>query len=391
MDPDSKKRKMNSASSCGSIVSPLKTSHNSETANLVKQLLAPLEQEVFQLRTLLKARDLEINSLRKKVTMIETQQRSYNFKMYGVNEQQNETIYDTQRIVQNVFKNSGLPPIQMENATRLGKPARFNRPIVVRLIRQSDRDLILAKRHIVRQCCNIFLEEDFSDTIENTRRELRPFITAIKKKQQKDQQRHRVSLHKDKLIVDNKEYGIDDLDKLPEDIKPAKLFTPANNKKVGFFRKYSPLSNHHIAPEKIRNVLYNCNEQFYVHQKAKHFGDHLTAKRIMETTDPAEQKRLSKSIENVNERDWDKIKDSVMKEGLYAKFSQNKDLRDFLLDTGKKEIVECNPFDRYWGVGKSLFDKDVWQNNQLHGNKLGKLLMEIRVEMGTFKNKETII
>ncbi len=66
-------------------------------------------------------------------------------------------------------------------------------------------------------------------------------------------------------------------------------------------------------------------------------------------------------------KDWEQVKNSVMKKVLIAKFS-NPSLRTLLLGTGDAELVEGNRWnDTYWGVC-----------NGVGQNMLGKLLMEVR-------------
>ena len=48
-----------------------------------------------------------------------------------------------------------------------------------------------------------------------------------------------------------------------------------------------------------------------------------------------------------------------IQEGLYAKFSQNTHLPQFLLDTEDGIILEAS-FDKFWGIGKTLRDKDLF-------------------------------
>lgn len=65
---------------------------------------------------------------------------------------------------------------------------------------------------------------------------------------------------------------------------------------------------------------------------------------------------------------WEKKKDDVMRDVLHAKFTQNKDLAQKLVDTGDAELVEGNTWgDRYWGVSDGA-----------GRNLLGNLLMELR-------------
>jgi ribA/ribD-fused uncharacterized protein len=78
----------------------------------------------------------------------------------------------------------------------------------------------------------------------------------------------------------------------------------------------------------------------------------------------AEAKDLNvKKIEN-----WEQIKDIIMEIGLYAKFTQNGDLKKKLLSTDDSLLIEDSPRDSYWGIGKD-------GNGE---NKLGILLTKVR-------------
>ncbi len=62
-----------------------------------------------------------------------------------------------------------------------------------------------------------------------------------------------------------------------------------------------------------------------------------------------------------------------------AKFSQNKDLKIFLLSTGNKVLVEASPYDKVWGVGLTKQDENITDpNNWLGINLLGFALMTVR-------------
>lgn len=62
------------------------------------------------------------------------------------------------------------------------------------------------------------------------------------------------------------------------------------------------------------------------------------------------------------------VKDHFMFQGLTAKFTQRKELRDALLLTGDHELVEDSPTDTYWGIGKDGTGQ----------NKLGRMLQLVR-------------
>lgn len=66
--------------------------------------------------------------------------------------------------------------------------------------------------------------------------------------------------------------------------------------------------------------------------------------------------------------DWEQVKDDVMRKAVYAKFSQNNELKDILLKTGLEDIIENTSNDYYWGCG----------TNGSGSNMLGIILMEIR-------------
>lgn len=71
-----------------------------------------------------------------------------------------------------------------------------------------------------------------------------------------------------------------------------------------------------------------------------------------------------------------------MKKGNFLKFSQNEKLKEFLLSTDNKIIVEASPYDAIWGIGMLETDRDaqnplLWKGENL----LGFALMEVRNEL----------
>lgn len=69
-------------------------------------------------------------------------------------------------------------------------------------------------------------------------------------------------------------------------------------------------------------------------------------------------------------KDWESIKVQVMEKAVYAKFSQNSDLKKILLDTGDAVIHEDSPNDFIWGWGKGRGE-----------DLLGKVLMKVRQQL----------
>jgi ribA/ribD-fused uncharacterized protein len=68
---------------------------------------------------------------------------------------------------------------------------------------------------------------------------------------------------------------------------------------------------------------------------------------------------------------WDEKKESIMKEAITYKFSQNIGLQKILLNSDKKCLVEYSPRDLYWGT--------YWHKNGK--NRLGKILECVRNEL----------
>ncbi len=66
--------------------------------------------------------------------------------------------------------------------------------------------------------------------------------------------------------------------------------------------------------------------------------------------------------------DWEEVKYNIMKECVFAKFSQNEDFKEKLLATDDQYIIEDSPIDAIWGRGPNHDGK----------NWLGKILMEVR-------------
>lgn len=70
-------------------------------------------------------------------------------------------------------------------------------------------------------------------------------------------------------------------------------------------------------------------------------------------------------------KDWEQIKEGMMKEALWLKVNQHQDVKNTLLSTGDNELVEHTPRDHYWADGGDGSGK----------NRLGILWMEIREEL----------
>ena len=113
--------------------------------------------------------------------------------------------------------------------------------------------------------------------------------------------------------------------------------------------------------------------------KALLFNDLEIYGKIFEAKTPQEFKNLGKLVKNYDSNIWNAHKDRIVIEGNIAKFSQNPDLKNFLLSTGDKILAEASPVDKIWGIGLPEDDDRVldianWQGE----NHLGNALMKVR-------------
>lgn len=127
---------------------------------------------------------------------------------------------------------------------------------------------------------------------------------------------------------------------------------------------------------------YHCAEQYMMASKARLFGDTEILSKIMKSYDPKTIKALGRKVKNFDETIWNRVKYGVVLNGSYLKFSQNKPIRDFLLSTKAKILVEASPYDAVWGIKMSVSDENAYNPLKWKGeNLLGFALMEARDEL----------
>lgn len=140
------------------------------------------------------------------------------------------------------------------------------------------------------------------------------------------------------------------------------------------------LSNFYPCEFEFNDKMFNFSEQCFMYQKALLFNDFGVAEQILNETDVRTIKVLGRKVKDFDNELWDKHKEDFMYNACYAKFSQNAELRDFLLGTGNSEIVEASPVDSIWGIGFSS-DRAMENIDKWGQNLLGKTLMKVRAEL----------
>jgi len=142
------------------------------------------------------------------------------------------------------------------------------------------------------------------------------------------------------------------------------------------------LSNWYLSNFKIGSTQFSSMEQYVMYQKAIVFNDTKSAKKILETTDVSKIKALGRQVSNYNDKYWNGVRQIIIYKGLLEKFSQNKDLKKRLLNTGNDILAECAVQDKIWGIGLSMKDVNRWDMEKWRGeNLLGFALMMVREEL----------
>ncbi len=132
----------------------------------------------------------------------------------------------------------------------------------------------------------------------------------------------------------------------------------------------------------VDGVTYKTAEHWMMAEKARVF-DHLAmVDKICACEHPMEAKKLGREVRGFDPKVWDQHKYNIVKQGNIHKFSQHKDLKEFLLNTKNRVVVEASPRDRIWGIGMGQANEKAQNPNLWRGqNLLGFALMEVRDEL----------
>lgn len=133
---------------------------------------------------------------------------------------------------------------------------------------------------------------------------------------------------------------------------------------------YGCFSNFSAHPIELKGKGWKTTEHYFQAQKFPE-TEHEEAIRLEPS--PMIAARMGRDRKKPLRKDWEVVKDDVMREALRAKFTQHTDLQEILLGTSDAVLVEHTKNDAYWGDG----------GDGSGLNMLGKLLMEIREELRT--------
>lgn len=169
-------------------------------------------------------------------------------------------------------------------------------------------------------------------------------------------------------FIENENKEIERLKKIEEDrikqeLEKSRLEKQMMEEAIREFRgDYCFLSNFYPVEVTYDGYTYLNNESAFQAQKD------LSRRNEFTNLSPTSAKRLGRRV-NLRS-DWEQIKLSIMEEILRCKFDQHPDLKEKLINTGDRLLIEGNTWnDTFWGVCKGKGQ-----------NHLGLLLMKIRKE-----------
>ncbi len=140
------------------------------------------------------------------------------------------------------------------------------------------------------------------------------------------------------------------------------FFYGADDVPYGCFSNFSP---HGFVAD---DLHWPTSEHYFQAQK---FAGAAQADRIRRAPSALVAAELGRTRSRPLRRDWEKVKDEVMRRAVHEKFRQNEEIRAVLLATGQEQLVEDTSTDHYWGRGSTGTGR----------NMLGRILMRTRTRL----------
>ncbi len=154
--------------------------------------------------------------------------------------------------------------------------------------------------------------------------------------------------------------------------------TQKNNEQIdkACFSQWFPRAFEH------EGISYPTAEHWMMAGKAILFKDEEILEKIINCKTAPEAKKLGRKVRNFEPTAWNEAKREIVLQGNILKFSQHEDMKEFLINTGERVLVEASPYDAIWGIGMSVNTKGVENPNNWKGeNLLGYVLMDTRKSM----------
>ena len=336
-----------------------------------------LRQKVQDLETEDKRNIHQMNRMEEKLDRVDTYSKKKNLIFEGVPELDGGRE-DVGKTIWGLFDQLNIDKgMDLDACYRQGN---FNknrtRPIVISFQKQTDRDLVYAKRTNLRKTQDyrqVWVNEDLGQASKKTRN----LIRMIEK------QAHAEGIDcktgKYMVLINREKFTGNNLNELPSPLHPSGLKQIELDKDtIAYQSQYAPFSNMYPTTIVIGQYKFISLEQAFQFLKAKLLNKLLAAMRIYHSRDQVEIKQIGDELGTSDQ--WETKKFDIMYVCLRKKFDQNVELRNMLLATGNRELVEATP-NRLWGCGATLSSNLLRRHEWPGENKQGKILMTVREEI----------
>lgn len=177
--------------------------------------------------------------------------------------------------------------------------------------------------------------------------------------------------------------------RLPSNIKQLrKLVSEGASFDYEFFWNGSPFSQWNNKGFILDGIKYHTAEHYMMAEKAKLFGDNDMFEKILAAKSPADAKLLGRKVKGFKASIWDEHKVAIVLAGNIAKVNQNIGIKECLLSTYDRILVEASPYDSVWGIGLACNHPDAENPVKWRGqNLLGFILTAIKTGL---QPKETL-
>ena len=162
--------------------------------------------------------------------------------------------------------------------------------------KQHANILLENKSYLLR---GVFIDREYTKEVEDNRRLLKPILRLAK---HIPKYQGKCKLDEDTLIILGMKYTVNTMHLLPPDLSGFCVSSRSSKETLGFFGELNPLSNFHPWKFAVEEQEYHCTEQLIQRQKAMHFGDSTTAKRILASASAFECQQLGKEVHGYNHK-----------------------------------------------------------------------------------------
>lgn len=148
---------------------------------------------------------------------------------------------------------------------------------------------------------------------------------------------------------------------------------------VLFYGCADVFSNWYGCQFKYDGHSFKNSEQALMYAKASLFKCSYSISKTLKTPDPYKVKKIGRGVSNFDDRVWISRREQIMSDILFCKFSQDDYLKECLIATGDRLIIEASPYDKIWGIGMYETEDGAANPSNWNGlNLLGKCLMNVR-------------